>query len=400
MRWRRGLCWKRRPMDKFVALPVRQGDAFYLERNDWSVLVDGGKNQATLPSLFKRYTNKSGVDVLACTHNDADHANGILGFLESDLSCKELWLPRQWLDGLHKVLAPVENVLGDLIQDIATIDDLKESTESDQSPLEAYAKSISEKLKNHSESHTVQLSEDGWSQAWQTNLERFDERGLDFLSSLAYPDYLCFYRLTHHALLLSAVSAAQRIRRIAQVAYHRSIKVCWFAFDPKNPSGGNQNLSPVNSREVVGSISTKPVKSTLAFLALSVVNKESLVFWSPGNNHSGGALFTADSDLANAKLPCLSDAIVTCPHHGSEDNAKAYQAIALSACAPAGLKWIRSDGRFQKRPGASYLGTSGQRFCTICRLGITGFTLKDAVELQGSSGGWHPTHANSKCQCS
>jgi hypothetical protein len=387
-------------MDKFVALPVGQGDAFYLERNNWSVLVDGGKSQTALPSLFKRYANDSGVDVLVCTHNDADHANGILGFLKSDLSCKELWLPGQWLDGLHKVLAPVESVLDDLIQDIAKIDGLKESTESDQSPLEAHAESISEKLKNHSESHTVQLSEDGWSQAWQTDLERFDEQGIDFRFSLVYLDYLGFDWHPRHALFLSAVSAAQRIRRIAQVAYHRSIKVRWFAFDPQNPSGGNQNLLSANSREVVGSLSTKPIDSTLAFLALSVANKESLVFWSPGNNDSGGALFTADSDLANAKLPCLSNAIVTSPHHGSEANAKAYQTIAQSACAPVGLKWIRSDGRFQKRPGASYLGTSGQRFCTICRCGGSGFTSKTPVELQGSSAGWKAVPAGSPlCQC-
>ncbi|MER0169601.1 MAG: MBL fold metallo-hydrolase [Nitrosomonas sp.] len=70
-------------MKNFIALPVGQGDAFYLKHNDFSVLIDGGKSVQKLPELFKENTKTNEVGVLVCTHNDADHANGILGFLDS-----------------------------------------------------------------------------------------------------------------------------------------------------------------------------------------------------------------------------------------------------------------------------------------------------------------------------
>lgn len=87
---------------KFIALPVRQGDAFYVETdNGFRVLVDGGRSRSDLPRLLRRYTKAEHVNVLVCTHNDADHAEGVIGFLESGLHCGELWLPATWLDALR-----------------------------------------------------------------------------------------------------------------------------------------------------------------------------------------------------------------------------------------------------------------------------------------------------------
>ena len=68
-------------MPRFVAIPVGQGDAFYLDRGEWSVLVDGGRSKNTFGATFQTTTGATAVDVVVCTHNDADHANGILGFL-------------------------------------------------------------------------------------------------------------------------------------------------------------------------------------------------------------------------------------------------------------------------------------------------------------------------------
>jgi glyoxylase-like metal-dependent hydrolase (beta-lactamase superfamily II) len=89
---------------KFTALPVTQGDAFYAETDDgFRVLVDGGRSRCALPELFRKYTKSDRVDVLVCTHNDADHAEGVLGFLENGLGCGELWLPATWLDALRSL---------------------------------------------------------------------------------------------------------------------------------------------------------------------------------------------------------------------------------------------------------------------------------------------------------
>ncbi|MFE5131676.1 hypothetical protein ACFRAZ_26815, partial [Bacillus mobilis] len=78
---------------RFISIDVGQGDSFYLEKNNISILVDGGKSEVYFPGHFKKVVNKEHVDILVCTHNDADHAQGILGFLRSSLTCKEVWLP-------------------------------------------------------------------------------------------------------------------------------------------------------------------------------------------------------------------------------------------------------------------------------------------------------------------
>src|SRR6266511_1241687 len=93
-------------VSRLIAVPVGQGDAFYLERNGWSVLVDGGRSRSGFASAFQTATRADGASVVVCTHNDADHANGILGFLEAGFRCGEVWLPGHWLGALPSVLKP------------------------------------------------------------------------------------------------------------------------------------------------------------------------------------------------------------------------------------------------------------------------------------------------------
>jgi beta-lactamase superfamily II metal-dependent hydrolase len=80
-------------VSRLTAIPVGQGDAFYLERAEWSVLVDGGRSRSGFASAFQTATRSNGASVVACTHNDADHATGILGFLEAGFSCGEVNRP-------------------------------------------------------------------------------------------------------------------------------------------------------------------------------------------------------------------------------------------------------------------------------------------------------------------
>lgn len=40
------------------------------------------------------------MNILICTHNDADHVGAVIGFLESSPSCDELWLPAKWIQVL------------------------------------------------------------------------------------------------------------------------------------------------------------------------------------------------------------------------------------------------------------------------------------------------------------
>ena len=80
---------------RFRALPVNVGDSFLLDYQNKYILVDGGMNKKHIIDLLKKEKiPKNNLDVLICTHYDADHINGILGILESNkYTFKELWLP-------------------------------------------------------------------------------------------------------------------------------------------------------------------------------------------------------------------------------------------------------------------------------------------------------------------
>ena len=201
-------------------------------------------------------------------------------------------------------------------------------------------------------------------------------------------------------LLWSALSAAKRIREIAIEAFRQGLLVRWFEYRPQKPGGGYDQLKPLNAHEIAPVRRIKDRKLLWA-LALSVSNKESLVFWSPGSQVQPGVLFTADSDLARIRMPfpCeLKGAIVTAPHHGSEANRNAYRVAQKAAVENASsLFWVRSDGRYGKRPGQPFKIVSGRRVCTICNLGGH-FVSNQTVELVAGSGSWAPVNTR-LCSC-
>ncbi len=79
----------------FKALPVTCGDAFLLQCQKKLILVDGGKNQKDIIKILdKEKIPNCHINLLICTHYDADHINGIIGILKSKkYSFDELWLP-------------------------------------------------------------------------------------------------------------------------------------------------------------------------------------------------------------------------------------------------------------------------------------------------------------------
>lgn len=394
-------------MSQFIAIPVAQGDAFYLARNGWSVLVDGGRSIAGFHSLFKDTTKAQGVNILVCTHNDADHANGILGFLEAGLTCEEVWLPGRWLEVLPRVLCPFVEVFDELIDNIEKAEWPLNTIELQPGapPIETYADRLHGTLvDNHFENNELTEVENGWPESYIKLIEQSEDWGLapplcplrqdgckSYLRSLMFGQ-------KELELLWSAIEAASRIRAIAIQAFHRGIPVRWFEFDPHNPSGGIDSLRPINAREIANV--RLRVTSLLDFLALTVSNKESLVFWSPPQDQYDGVLFTADSDLAGVKLPSqLHGAIVTAPHHGSDANAVAYQIVASSPQhASSPTTWVRSDGRYQKRPGVNFLKLPFPRFCTLCRRTNKIFTNKCEVRLFSQKGVWVNKNTP-RCSC-
>jgi beta-lactamase superfamily II metal-dependent hydrolase len=106
-------------MSKFIALPVGQGDAFYLERQGMKVLVDGGRSKSAISGLISDVAKSSHLDVVICTHNDADHADGIIGLLENWPGIiKEVWLPGSWTFRMKDLFVNPTNFLNELIDNI------------------------------------------------------------------------------------------------------------------------------------------------------------------------------------------------------------------------------------------------------------------------------------------
>lgn len=397
-------------MPRFIAIPVAQGDAFYLERDDWSVLIDGGRSRSGFAAMFQTATEADGVNVTVCTHNDADHANGILGFIEAGFRCGEVWLPGRWLAALPDVLKPFVEVFVELAANVAQVNALSnmEKQQSGLSPIEAYG----EDLHGHLDEAPMSddgppVGEDGWPEPYASMLEQAEPWEVVPWVRLWPPEDWPFFPYRHYQrldparaqLLWSAIDAASRIRAIAIEAFHRGIPVRWFEFDAAASSGGVTALQPVNARAVAR---VRPRVGPLLYrLALTVLNKESLVFWSPPTDHHPGVLFTADSDLSGVRLPGqLAGAIATAPHHGSEANANAYAAVASAAQQHSpSITWVRSDGRYRTRPGQTYLRLSSRRLCTLCRLAAGMSSSKQAVHLFSRRGVWIRRGSSATCSC-
>ncbi|MFP5228494.1 MAG: MBL fold metallo-hydrolase [Acidobacteriota bacterium] len=386
----------------FVAIGVAQGDAFVVKRHDdFVALIDGGKSVAGFSTEFQRATNLDSVDVVVCTHNDADHANGIIGFLQSGLHCKEVWLPASWADRLNDLFDPAR-FTHELVDNL---NGLRDAEIADIRDTDTFFK----RLANGREANGIRDTEESVDAEELAERTR-EEDGGDYIELSRYPllywhpDWW-FRRMRalrnddpRFRLLIEAIAAGERIKQIAQLAFHRGCRIRWFEYSDPNPSGGIPGkLVPVNAREVHEVKVSK--SSALMYLALTITNKQSLVLCSPQDGGAPAVLFTADSDLAFPNTVPWSDGmIITAPHHGSEANAAAYQRFQREMLNPVSTAWVRSDGRFKSRPGRWFLdlrGTNVPVFCTFCR-GAS--RPKQDLVFTASGQSWNPVNTQS-CSC-
>ena len=398
-----------------MAIPVAIGDSFYLERNGCTALIDGGKSVSALPGMFEVATNnRTGIDYLVCTHNDADHANGIFGFLMSRLRTRELWLPSDWLNALSLAATDPCGFVWSLFKSIHNLDlaccespqrglppvgDITLETLGESNPHSASESDIPPESANHATSNIDVIQQlASREKEWAVLFSQLHHTGR--LIQLFCEKSSPLHRQKNR-LQFSAMKALQRMHAIVIQATRRSIPIRWFEFTPTMSSSGVSDLEPLNAMEV-----KRPragFNSPLELLALSTVNKRSLVFWSPPNPECHpGVLFTADSDLDGFALPRPADltgAIVTAPHHGSEDNARAYSRLKPALGDENPLIFVRSDGRFPKRPGSSYVTFPARRFCTICRHSRNAFSRKQAIALTSHQGSWFNAPDCVLCSC-
>ncbi len=358
---------------RLVAIGVTQGDAFFLERRDgFTALIDGGRSASGFPAEFQRATQRDSVDVIVCTHNDADHANGIIGFLQSGLRCKEVWLPASWTDRLRDLFRP-EQFTRELVDNVM---DLGEPEASNIRETDTLLERLADGYQMRDQARNQRETLDAESLVEGTLEESSDDQiGLSHYPLFCWhPDWPFFWRKfwvhdPRFRLFVEAVAAGDRIRQITRLAFHRGCRIRWFEFSSEAEGGFPATLVPVNAREMQ-KVSVNN-STALMYLALTITNRQSLVFCAPRERTAPAILFTADSDLSFPNVvPWSEGMLVSAPHHGSEANAAAYKRFRSEMPIPTSTVWLRSDGRFRSRPGSSFLGLRVSNvpvFCTLCR---------------------------------
>jgi hypothetical protein len=385
---------------QFVAIRVGKGDAFFLEREGAKILVDGGFATREFPRQFRRVTKCSSLDVLVCSHNDTDHANGVLGYLEAGLHAEEVWLPGSWANRLQDLVFSPDGFLKELAVDIRDSEPTERTTMLEDLGNELFDSTQREAVEAHKGGPIAAVwdrVEEEWNDAdfhfpglWRLPCVSKDAaRGLTIVPRHLLPGN------TRSRILLEALDAGDKIRRIFLAACRLGSTIRWFEFRSSgSPSRGLPGvLVPVNAVEILRV--PKPRLSALDYLALTTVNRESLVFQAPISNDHPPVLFTADSDLKFGQpIPNAPGMLVTAPHHGSEDNAYAYRRLSNPTGPRPSLTWVRSDEETKKRPGKSYVSASGTKYCTACRP----YNLsKQNVRLSLVSGQWVPASARTCC---
>jgi|TARA_B110000211_G_scaffold192920_1_gene220415 beta-lactamase superfamily II metal-dependent hydrolase len=378
-------------LEKFISISVNQGDAFYLEREERKILVDGGKSRNGFPQQFLRTTNSESIDILVCTHADADHINGLLGLLDQGFSIAEVWLPGAWTSRLEDLINRPDKFIFE-----AGIE-IMEKDHGDESNLEEIDESTNpDCIENVTpDEPCIEISKIYSAIETQEKNNEWKYR-FSFEPLFYHQIHKMLGRDRDRDIYIDAIKTAEKIREMAILAYHSGAKIRWFEFGQKPTKNcGEKYLRPINSRETF-QISKR--KSALEYLSLSKANKESLVFHSPTENGRANVLFSADSDLAfNSNLQKVgADSIITAPHHGSEHNKNAYQELTNNNVITNESILIRSDGKYKSRPGNSYLQSVAKRACTLCRPYIT---PKQNVIFESNGKGWLASKDLNWCKC-
>jgi len=334
---------------KFTALPVNVGDSFLLRTDNKVILVDGGMNkQHILKLLRKEKIQNNHIDLLICTHYDADHINGIIGILKSQkYSFKELWLP----EILGSIGYTLSKKIGELFGDLRNNNfSIEKYHQNGRSIFDQY--------------DTVEISEESFN---NNSFEKIDSEVLNNIGNTFlnwhYELFWYFndiYSMSQYKMISTAKSVASLISNsLSSGAYIR-----WFKYqDRETHKTYGFDMYCENSLQTDITVFDRGLFfSALYEISLSKTNKYSLVYMHR-NGDFPDVLFTADSDLSfySNQVALKDNSIVTSPHHGSSANDTAYTKITGT-----NLMYARSDRSQQSRPGKGYLNNKN-RYCTICR---------------------------------
>lgn len=214
-------------------------------------------------------------------------------------------------------------------------------------------------------------------------------------------------------LTMAVIDTHEKMAPTVAACIHHGIPIRWFDFKAfanhkpnPTPSGGDAGLLvPVNSREVRPS--GKPISITSVFyaLALTVANRESLVFYRPEEpDEEPPVLFTADSRLklrhkaypAPTGLPGKQRLLATAPHHASSNNHQAYTVmkgwLSQNFYPPI---FVRNGG-WQVSAAASDFRAAAGRQCVRC---IPSPDRMSLVRFEALNGSWQNLAHPKPCNC-
>ena len=361
---------------KFTALPVNVGDSYLLRKDEKVILVDGGMNQKHILALLrKERIPNNHIDLLVCTHYDADHINGIIGILKSQTySFKEIWLP--------EILGSIGYTLSKRTGEI--FDKLRHN----EFPFEEFTETDSLIINRYD---NKEIPEDSLT---NNSLEDIDNQILEDIGTDSFrwmamdPWFRHFpYPARYHKVMLGIKSVAS----LVSMSLNSGSYIRWLKYQGKeiHRTYGFDMYCENAVQTDITIFDNRLFFMALHEVSLSKINQQSLVCMHRNENEPD-ILFTADSDLAfySTKVKLKDNSVVTAPHHGSSANDVAYEKILGN-----NLTFVRSDRSQQARPGKGYLSNNA-RYCTICR----NFTQKQKVELNYNEENGFSSNAN-KCQC-
>jgi len=310
--------------------------------------VDAGQNKKHILKLLNQeHLPNRHINLLVCTHYDADHIRGIVGILEPcEISFDEIWVPEVLgsmsytvSEDLIGILQRLRNLEQDSIADL--IRKAGDAPRSDAS---------------------TSIAED--SPIKTANLDDLKNA----LVSSTVSEYLLWSALGLRLwpiasqlpvqLMLANLSAAITV---VSASLSSGARVRWFKYLNRQTNGScGFGMYSMNAIETAVTLYSPDV--FLEKLYLTTINIESLVF-KFSYPECPDILFCADSDLSFAMSPIQlkDESVVTAPHHGSGSCDHAYSLISGS-----GLIYVRSDRSQTTRPGTGFL-LQANRYCTICR---------------------------------
>lgn len=395
--------------DKLIAIGVNQGDAFFLKKQSFRIQVDGGSRN-DFDQIFSKATGEKRVDYLICTHNDSDHSNGILSFLRSDLHCKEVWLPAIWLLKLEDLLSNPSSFLSELSKEICKFCKEEYSktlsislsgflsefylknkdkifgklcpgdpdtrpgindtvSQKEETELIGYISGLVaterlDKYFNQSNSLRIEISRIRDECFWQPK-----SSNKEFVVYMESPPCIEYTRKSSLLLERSFTPINNLVKIVEAASSKQGIdRIRFFLYDEKMVFGGHVGiLEPLNSYETSNVNRIRQIGNTLSaleFLALTVVNEQSLVFRSPSSSSSKEVIFFADSDFNIENRIFWEDGMIaTTPHHGSKSNRGPYD--LWSKEGGKRVIWLRTYHHSTENNSHAFLQYCGQEVhCT------------------------------------